>query len=352
MPTVPASRSPAGASAALSLFRVSLALMVMLEHLSASVPPQTGRLAVEAFFCISGFLITMVASGRYAGRPAAFLANRFLRIYPTYWACLAVGFAVVVLVPGSVAIHPSLVMPSTAADWIANLGVFGLTQQTMSRMLPAAWSLHTELWFYIVIGLVTAIRPRASLAMLAVSLAFSAYCAFWWGPVDFYGTPLGNADAFFIGSVVFQHRAQLAPRRPLLIAAIALAAFEGLAWGPYLPTQAVSEFLGAPVTGVLLLGLWNADLDTVLGRWKEACNTLGRLSYPLFLLHWPLGALVASAAGLAQGWALFALAGALSVAVAVVVLWCIEEPLVRLRAQIRSSRPDREFGESMQAISD
>src|SRR5690348_5903421 len=118
--------SHSDASTALSLFRFSLALMVLVEHLSARVPPQTGRVAVEAFFCISGFLITMVASGRYAGRPGAFLANRFLRIYPTYWACLAVGFAVVMLLPQSVALHPSLKAPATAGDWIANLGVFGL----------------------------------------------------------------------------------------------------------------------------------------------------------------------------------------------------------------------------------
>ncbi len=70
----------AGASSALSLFRFSLALMVMSEHLSGIVPAQAGRLAVEAFFCISGFLISMVATTRYAGRPAAFLVNRFLRI--------------------------------------------------------------------------------------------------------------------------------------------------------------------------------------------------------------------------------------------------------------------------------
>ena len=164
--------------------------------------------------------------------------------------------------------HPSLKVPETAGDWMANLGVFGLSQMTVSRMLPAAWSLHTELWFYVVIGLVTAIRPRASVALLIVTLLFSAYCAFWWGPVEFYGTPLGNADAFFIGSVMYQYRERLAPRRPLFVAGMALAMFELLAWGPYLPTQSVTEFVAAPVTGLLLLGLWNADLRGALAHWR------------------------------------------------------------------------------------
>ena len=342
----------ADASAALSLFRFSLALMVLVEHLSAQVPPQTGRVAVEAFFCISGFLITMVASGRYAGRPGAFLANRFLRIYPTYWACLAIGLAVVMLLPQSVALHPSLKVPDTAQDWIANRGVFGLSQMTVSRMLPAAWSLHTELWFYVVIGLVTALRPRASVAMLIVTLLFSAYCAFWWGPVEFYGTPLGNADAFFIGSVVYQHRERLAPKRPLFVAAGALVVFEGLAWGPYLFRQSVTEFIAAPVAGLLQLGLWNADLGGVLARLRTPANLLGRLSYPLFLVHWPLGAVMVSLFGWEQGWRLTLVAGAASFAVAVLVLWGIEEPLMRVRSRIRRAEPMSTPLEPMPAISD
>lgn len=341
--------SRSDASTALSLFRFSLALMVLVEHLSARVPPQTGRVAVEAFFCISGFLITMVASGRYAGRPGAFLANRFLRIYPTYWACLAVGFAVVMLLPQSVALHPSLKAPDTAGDWIANLGVFGLSQMTVSRMLPAAWSLHTELWFYVIIGLVTAIRPRTSVMMLGITLLFSAYCSFWWGPVEFYGTPLGNADAFFIGSVIYQHRERLAPKRPLLMAAVALAMFELLAWGPYLPTLSATEFVAAPVAGLLLLGLWNADPGGALVRWKRPANLLGRLSYPLFLVHWPVGAVIANVFGWGQGWPMTIIGGALSFAVAVLILWCVEEPLMRVRSQIRRPAP---LLEPVPAISD
>src|ERR1700743_3166117 len=103
-------RPDKGASAALSLFRFSLALMVMATHLTQLTPIQTGRVAVEAFFCISGFLITMVANSRYANRPVAFLSNRFLRLFPTYWTCLAIGFAVVALFPAAKTIHPSLVI--------------------------------------------------------------------------------------------------------------------------------------------------------------------------------------------------------------------------------------------------
>jgi peptidoglycan/LPS O-acetylase OafA/YrhL len=104
-----------------------------------------------------------VPAARISGQP-------LLRIYPTYWACLVIGFLAVVCFPASTFI-PSSVMPASAADWFANLGVFGLTQMTVSRILPAAWSRHTELWFYLVIGLITAMRPRATLVMLGTKLA-------------------------------------------------------------------------------------------------------------------------------------------------------------------------------------
>ena len=353
MPRIEQLKTPAGASNALSLFRFSLALMVMAEHLSGALPPQTGRLAVEAFFCISGFLSSTVPTTRYAGRPAAFLANRFLRIYPTYWACLAVGLAVVLLVPSSVDLHPSLLVPASARDWAANLAVFGLTQETTSRLLPAAWSLHTELWFYLVIGLVTAARPRLTLALLPLSLALSAYCAFWYAPVSFYGTPVGNADAFFIGSTVFLMRDRLKPSNPTLIAALGFFVFEALAWGPFLGSQTVNEFLGAPVAGVLLLGLWNSKLDEMLAPMKRIGGTLGRLSYPLFLLHWPLGGFVIGLGGLHQGLTLLAVAGSLSLAAAALVLRFIEDPLVRIRSAIRKAEPvPAALGEPMPAISD
>src|SRR5262249_45274185 len=111
---------------------------------------------------------------------------------------------------------------------------------------------------------------------------------------------------------VFLLRERLKPSRPLVVAALGLCAFEMLAWGPFLHSQTVNEFLDAPATGVLLLGLWNSDLDRVMAPVKKAATLLGRVSYPLFLMHWTLGGLVISLVGVRQGNALLALTGALS----------------------------------------
>jgi peptidoglycan/LPS O-acetylase OafA/YrhL len=273
--------------------------MVVATHLSALTPPQTGRTAVEAFFCISGFLITMVSTGRYRHRPYAFLANRFLRIYPTYWVCLGVALAVVAVCPNSVHIHPSLYAPTTPEDLAANVAIFGLTQETASRLLPAAWSLHTELWFYLVIGLCTAARPRLTLLLLVAALAVSVCAVQGLIPISFYGTPLGNADAFFLGSAVWQHRDLVTGRAGRGLALTGFALFEGLAWMPGSPRADLNVLFAAPAIAFFLLGLWNSGADGLFPA--RFANVLGRLSYPMFLLHWPFGALASEACDIGPG---------------------------------------------------
>jgi peptidoglycan/LPS O-acetylase OafA/YrhL len=323
-----------GSHAALGLFRFSLAMMVMATHLSAAIPPQAGRVAVEAFFCISGFLISMVADGRYAERPLAFLTNRFLRIYPTYWLCLTLAFFVASGMPMSTAVHPSLYPPRTLSDALANLGIFGLTQETPSRLLPAAWSLHTELWFYLVIGLVTAKSRGLTLALLAVSLAVSVLIINRMLPLQFYGTPIGNAFAFFLGSAIWQNRRFLAYPMARHVALAGFLVFEFLAWMPQPDASDTVVFLAAIAAGTFLYGLWNTPVDRFLSA--RVCSFAGRLSYPIFLLHWPLGALVWGTTGIGFGWRLFGRGGGFTLSVAALVVVLFEMPIEKLRTAIRA----------------
>ncbi len=121
----------------------------------------------------------------------------------------------------------------------------------------------------------------------------------------------------------------------------ALSLFEALAWGPLLwGSHTINEFLGAPAAALFLLGLWNSRFDDLLGSGlKPVCNVLGRLSYPLFLLHWPLGALVFSMTGIAPGLLLWVVSGAVTLLVSGAILLLIEEPIGRLRSNIRNSEP-------------
>jgi peptidoglycan/LPS O-acetylase OafA/YrhL len=70
------------------IYRTFLALIVVFTHFGGG-SFLFGRHAVFGFFCLSGFLMTLLIDGPYKGRPDAFAANRFLRLFPLYWATIA-----------------------------------------------------------------------------------------------------------------------------------------------------------------------------------------------------------------------------------------------------------------------
>ena len=76
----------------MGIIRLLLALFVIVTHSESFFGfIFTGwQVAVELFFIISGFYMTMILNEKYVGDGsyALFIKNRFLKIYPTYWVVL------------------------------------------------------------------------------------------------------------------------------------------------------------------------------------------------------------------------------------------------------------------------
>lgn len=74
----------------MGLLRIFLAISVVIAH-SGSLFGFTlvgGHIAVQAFYIISGFYITLILNEKYIGKNGSyklFLSNRLLRLYPIYW---------------------------------------------------------------------------------------------------------------------------------------------------------------------------------------------------------------------------------------------------------------------------
>ena len=72
-----------------------LAISVVIAH-SSSVGGFSlvgGKIAVQAFYMISGFYMTLILNEKYIGRNNSyrlFISNRLLRLYPIYWTVLIV----------------------------------------------------------------------------------------------------------------------------------------------------------------------------------------------------------------------------------------------------------------------
>ena len=331
---------PKPSAAVLSVFRFMLALIVAVYHLNKDTSRASGLVAVECFFCISGFLITMISTGVYSGRPRDYLINRFLRIYPAYWVCTVIALLIVIFFPAAHEFNSPLMVPTTLKQAMTNIVIIFPTLSFRRHILQPTWSLGTELWFYLLIGLFTAARPRLTLWLTAISLVIAPLAGLGMLPFRFYGTPIGNADAFLLGSCAWQFRDHVRLRRPILLACGLTLALTFLALGPYVYNRGVNELVTAPVMAVLLVALYQAKFAISAGV-QAAFDYLGKLSYPIFLLHIPVGALLYAAFGLGAGWTLAFYGLAATLPLAALIHMAVEVPIdhLRKRVRVRNLRP-------------
>ena len=84
----------------MGLIRTLLAISVVLAHSSPifGIKLVGGQVAVQAFYMISGFYMTLVLNEKYVGANKAyklFITNRLLRLWPVYWTVLVVSIKLI-----------------------------------------------------------------------------------------------------------------------------------------------------------------------------------------------------------------------------------------------------------------
>ncbi|MFI1184391.1 acyltransferase family protein [Streptomyces sp. NPDC020799] len=179
--TAPRGERPGGRLRALDGLRLIAALMVALYHYGGrdgdvsrawgSSPRHEfptlsgvfayGCLGVEIFFVISGFVICMSGWGRPL---RSFFASRVARLYPAYWAAIAL----VTLVFALPWVAYRTVSPS---DFLVNLTML---QQPAGaqRVLGVCWTLWAEVRFYALFALFV-VLPGATRRRVVL------FCAVW-----------------------------------------------------------------------------------------------------------------------------------------------------------------------------
>lgn len=78
----------------MGLIRLLLAVAVIIYHSSSLFffSPIDGQIVVHCFFIISGFYVALVLSEKYHNKFKEFIKNRFFKIYPSYWLVLIISF--------------------------------------------------------------------------------------------------------------------------------------------------------------------------------------------------------------------------------------------------------------------
>jgi exopolysaccharide production protein ExoZ len=104
---------------------------------------KTGRLGVEVFFVISGFIITIIA-GDGPFSPKTFLSRRAFRIIPTYWAATLLITCLALMMPSQF----RTTIP-TIEGFVKSL-LFIPSLEPKAPLLLLGWTLNFEAFFYLV----------------------------------------------------------------------------------------------------------------------------------------------------------------------------------------------------------
>jgi peptidoglycan/LPS O-acetylase OafA/YrhL len=245
-----------------------------------------GALGVDAFFVLSGFVITMsVASSdwtvNYLGR---FILRRSVRLDPSYWAAIAIevmfGYVGFRFLQDA---YPFPTMFSVAAHLVYLQGVLRFPQVS-----DVFWTLCFEIQFYLglvgslVVSNLLAVRHRLSQrAILAVALIAFAYLsvAIRNGalPNPHEGLAIIRVYQFAIGIVVYllaQRQVSVTSALAFIASLLAVRALNG----------ALAEVCVTALSAGICYGSIRSDqLNALADRWP--LQFLGKISYSLYLYH-------------------------------------------------------------------
>ena len=289
--------------------RAVAVLAVIASHLPEKFLP-SGFLGVDVFFAISGFVVTASLMGQrrtklpqlYAG----FLARRVKRLLPALTLCVAVtGFVVLAVDPFP---RHSVQTGLAALFGFANIVLFFFeldyfSPSSMFNAFTHTWSLGVEEQFYLVFPMFTwlfyfrlrgsSFRPLAiamvigglvSVAMFAFLYADHQAAAFFLMPTRIWELGVG-ALVFLASRRTGSGQLQLALRR---LAPIALAALVACFFVPeHFAMPATLAAVG--FTALLLASDDRSPAARVLTL--RPVTYIGKISYSLYLWHWPIIAL-------------------------------------------------------------
>jgi len=330
---------------------------------------RTGWAGVDLFFVLSGFLITGILLDARGGPSyfRAFYARRVLRIFPLYYAYLAVLFLALPL------LFPSLDVKRETQGWLwSYLGNVLFAREGGFQASPFTghfWSLAVEEQFYLAWPLLVWMLPRKRLAVLCLGLVagafalrlgihrttFNSTAAYVLTPARMDTLALGALVAIAAREPAWWSRVRRIAPWALGVSMVAVAAVwihqGGLFGGD--PVVQVWAFgpLGAGFAALLVLALDGPASRLSRALTRPALRGAGKYSYGLYVLHYPIflaleaagftslmlaGALGSRLAGMA---AFAAVAGAATFAAALLSWNLLEKRFLRWKGRVPYGRP-------------
>ncbi|WP_312838737.1 acyltransferase family protein [Pantoea piersonii] len=358
----------------LGIIRFLLASCVVAFHLTGKLP-FLGQFAVNFFYIISGFLITLILNKTYKFNVISFSANRFLRLYPTYFFFVFVGIIIIYFMPNTVNFHPSWSRNSLSLDWLGNALIFPwaflsdyavpntfgaftdsypfFADAFRFRIITSSWSVAVELICYFLLWLFIARNIAYTVVSIVVSVAYHifvyrstsepamAYFPFIAAILPF---SLGSLGYFIYTKVkkVSSVVGFLKKHSWILLFSSVILFFAN--WGLFTFSQnghghwhPFYYYVNNVISMFIVIAL--CDLNPEGGPGKVA-RLLGDLSYPVFLSQYFGGYLAWYVIGFNEpnrGWEIFIIGYGISIAMSLVCIYLIDENIRKVRDKVRNA---------------
>ncbi|MBS0656726.1 MAG: acyltransferase [Verrucomicrobia bacterium] len=234
-----------------------------------------GHAGVPVFFVLSGYCIGIAALR--APAPGDFLTRRARRIFPAYWASVALIVALILVRRAVAGVNDVTALPRSLAEWLATLALVTAPVTKVQPINWVYWSLSFELAFYVLVALALCFRASWRIpALVGISL-LATVLALWF--------PAGSGPLFFL---------PLWPLFALGLVALFLPARPGAALTIF--GSCVGFFTLAAARGEdplhWAVALLTLGLLIFFRTWPQpvpaGLRLVGECSYSIYLLHVPV----------------------------------------------------------------
>lgn len=335
--------------------------VVVLFH--GEVAAAGGFLGVSQFFTLSGFLVMSILLRATAGETGLDLMSFWRRRYRRLMPASLLTLAAVVVFGFTLATEQQVddlrrAIPAALGQVVNWLFILDDTSYVELFQSPSPiqhfWSLAIEEQFYVVVPLIVlaamARKPRlgvmtGTFGILTVASTVWMFVLFEQGAaVDrlYYGTDTRAAEMLIgctLALLLYRHRPDLGDRGKAALGGAAALSTVAITWAFFnasVPDATLYRgglFAFGVLTCVVIYSLVEGvgPLHHVLSL--RPLTALGRISYGVYLFHWPLMLVLTEDRVGLDGWALFAVQATAATALAMISARVLEGPIRYGRAQ-------------------
>ena len=288
---------------------IAILLVICCHNLDFLPHFEFGRVGVDLFFVLSGFLITDILLNKRESKNFLqnFYIRRILKIFPLYYGVLLLFFVVAPALQ-SLYTQYNYYHGHQALLWLHLQNWLSIIHRPPgdSMVLNHFWSLSVEEQFYLFWPFVIlAIKDTRRLAQIAFAILitcilcrFSSWLSFGNNFTAFYFQYMTHVDGICIGTLIalwrfssheqskkkIIHLALLAAGSYILLFTLAKTVFHNLPTFPFLGYTMIAVIFGL----IVFFAVEKRNIYSKLLLENPVLKFFGRISYGLYVYHWPI----------------------------------------------------------------